>query len=506
MSRRAQQISLTFQQARQLHGNGRLGDAEYLYRQILQANPRHADALHGLGMLALQSGHREAAEDLITQAIKLKPSAEFRLTLANAWIALNRPRDAVDAVRTVLSARGNDPAAWQTLGHALSDSGQAEEAVTAYRNALRLRPDLPDIRNNLGSALRQAGDLAAAEAELRQAPAEPFALVNLSSVQKERGRFADAEATLRQALRQAPDHPVLRYNWALLMLLLGRTAEAWDGWEQRFAAGAVPAMFSNQPQWDGQDPAGRAVLVHAEQGLGDTIQFCRYLSSLRNKVAFVAPPRLARLLSSQPDMPSIIADGDTLPPFDLVCPLLSLPARTDVQPVPPPYLFAEPQRVTRWGQQIGNDGLRIGIAWQGNPARHEDKGRSIPLAAFAPLAQNPGVRLISLQKQQGEAQLAAAPFRVDVLPGLDDGPDAFLDTAAVMQVVDLIVTSDTSIAHLAGALGRPVWLALRHVPDWRWGLDRPDTPWYPTMRLFRQAANGDWAPVFQAMAEALAAP
>jgi ADP-heptose:LPS heptosyltransferase len=195
--------------------------------------------------------------------------------------------------------------------------------------------------------------------------------------------------------------------------------------------------------------------------------------------------------------------SETMPPqFDAVVPLLSLPARTNISPILPPYLFAEPDRVAAWSNRIGTRGFRIGINWQGFSGRFEDKGRSFPLAMLQPLAQS-GVRLISLQKGEGEEQIAAAGFTIETLDGLDAGPDAFLDTAAVMMNLDLVISSDTSIAHLAGALGRPVWVALRLVPDWRWMLDRTDSPWYPSMRLFRQTVDGDWAPVFAAMAEAL---
>jgi hypothetical protein len=383
------------------------------------------------------------------------------------------------------------------LGHALSDSGRAEAAIASYRQALRLIPGLPDIRNNLGTALRQASRLAEAEAELTAAPPETGTLVNLSSVQKERAAFDRAEATLQRALALAPNDPVLRYNHALLMLLLGRCGEAWPGWEQRFRAGAVPGVAFAQPQWTGDDLKDRSLLVYPEQGLGDSIQFCRYLPAIRGQVAFDVAPKLARLLASNPSMPPAPSGR-----FDVVSPLLSLPARMQQQPVQPPYLFAEPDRVARWRERIGTTGFRIGIAWQGFAGRHEDKGRSIPLTAFRPLIK-PGVRLISLQKGQGEEQLGQAGFAVETLPGLDDGPDAFMDTAAVMQTLDLVVTSDTSIAHLAGALDRPVWVALRLVPDWRWMLNRSDSPWYPSMRLFRQQRDGDWSTVFAAMAQVL---
>jgi Tfp pilus assembly protein PilF len=503
MSKRSQQIDAFFRQGQQLHMAGRLAEAEQIYRQVIAAMPRHADALHALGALALQAGQPAVADTLLIQAIGVKPAADFQLTRANVLLALGRPHDAAQTARLVLRARPQSAEAHQVLGHALSDSGQPDQAIDEYRTALRLRPGLPDIHNNLGTALRQANRLAEAEQELRQAPPDPEALANLSSVQKERGAFADAEATLRQALRIDPGNAVLRYNWSLLMLLLDRTAEAWDGWEQRFRAGAIPVRAFPQPQWQGEPLGNRTLLVHAEQGLGDVIQFARYLPAIHGNVIFEAPSRLIRLLSSNPAMPRMFAAGSASPRVDTVIPLLSLPARTDVRPAQPPYLLAEPDRILAWKDRVGTSGFRVGINWQGFPGRFEDNGRSFPLVAFQPLADVPNVRLISLQKGDGENQIAAAGFPVETLKDLDAGPDAFLDTAAVMMNLDLIVTSDTSIAHLAGALGCPVWVVLRRVPDWRWMIDRTDSPWYPTMRLFRQTVDGEWTSVFAAIAEAL---
>jgi Tfp pilus assembly protein PilF len=503
MSKRSQQIDAFFRQGQQLHAARRLVEAEQIYRQVIAAAPRHADALHALGALALQAGRPAVAEGLIAQAIALRPAAEFQLSRAHALLALRRPEEAAEAVRLVLRGRPQSADAHQVLGHALSDSGHPSAALEAYRTALRLKPGLPDIRNNLGMVLRQAGRLAEAEVEFRAAPVELEALVNLSSAQKELGRFAEAEETLRQALRVAPDSAVLRYNWSLLMLLLGRAEEAWDGWEQRFRAGAVPGRTFREPQWEGEALGDRTLLVHSEQGLGDVIQFARFLPNIQGRVVFEAPPALMRLLSSVPGIPAMVPAGAALPGFDCVIPLLSVPARTQVAPVDVPYLFAQRDRVAAWRTHIGASGMRIGINWQGFRGRFEDRGRSMPLAAFAPLAAMPGVRLISLQKGDGEDQIGGSAFPVEVLEGLDAGPDAFVDTAAVMMGLDLVVTSDTSIAHLAGALGRPVWVALRAVPDWRFMLGRGDSPWYPTMRLFRQAADGDWTTVFGAMAEAL---
>ncbi len=503
MSRRSQQVDAFFRRGQQLHMAGQLAEAEHVYRQVIAAVPRHAEALHALGALALQSGNAAVADTLLRQAIGLRPSAAFQLTHANVLLALNRHEDAAQTARQVLRARRDSAEAHQVLGHALSDGGHAEAAVEAYRTALRLQPELAGVHNNLGMALRQAGRLAEAEQAFLAAPAEPEALVNLSSVQKERGGFAEAEATLRRALRMAPDHPVLRYNWALLMLLLEQPEAAWDGWEQRFRAGAIPARPFAQPQWQGEPLGQRTLLVHAEQGLGDVIQFARFLPGIEGKVVFEAPSRLIGLLSSNPAMPAMIPAQAPLPPADTVIPLLSLPARIRTAPAAPPYLFAEPARVAAWREWIGNGPLRVGINWQGFSGRFEDRGRSLPLASFAPLAAVPGIRLISLQKGEGEAQIPHAGFPVETLAGLDAGDDSFLDAAAVMMTLDLVITSDTAIAHLAGALGRPVWVALRLVPDWRWGLARSDSPWYPTMRLFRQYRDGQWEPVFAAMAEAL---
>jgi hypothetical protein len=265
--------------------------------------------------------------------------------------------------------------------------------------------------------------------------------------------------------------------------------------------------------WQGEALASRTLLVHAEQGLGDTIQFCRFPFPADGTVLFEVPPRIARLLKTRrvdpgTGAPTVVSTGDPLPHFDLVIPLMSLPAITGMTeaaiPHSVPYLAAEPEAVARWGTRLGRDGFRVGIAWQGNPDRREDIGRSISLEHYLPLAAIPGVRLISLQKHIGSRQLL--PGMPVESPGedFDAGPDGFIDTAAVMMNLDLIVTSDTAVAHLAGALGRPVWVALRAVPDWRWMLHRSDSPWYPTMRLFRQTVRDEWGPVFTAMSECLA--
>ncbi len=244
--------------------------------------------------------------------------------------------------------------------------------------------------------------------------------------------------------------------------------------------------------------------------MGDTIQFCRYvtMAAAGGPVVLEVQPGLQRLLSRNLAGVPIVSAGDALPDFELWTPLLSLPRLLGLQAPMPPYLTAEADRVARWRARIGAQGCKIGIAWQGNPAAAVERGRSIPLREFAPLAQVPGVRLISLQKHHGLDQLASlqSELRIETLgEAFDAGTDAFVDTAAVMQSLDLVVTSDTSVAHLAGALGRPVWVGLQNVPDWRWLLQGEDSRWYPSMRLFRQTTRRDWAGVLERMAAAVVA-
>ena len=513
MSKRKHAIEAHFQSGLRLHSSGRLQQAEQVYRQIIASPPGHADSYHMLGVIASQCGQPEAALTCIDRAIALKPSAAiYHVNRAGALLALGRLDAAQDACRSALQHKRNCAEAYQVLGNVVNDMGRPGEAIAAYNEALRLKPDLPDLHNNLGLALRQADRLdEAAEAlrlAVRRAPGDAQAQGNLAGMLKELGALPQAEANYREALRQQPDDATLHLNLGLLLLLAGRFAEGWEEYEWRFRAGAARLPPCAQPQWHGEALAGRTLLVRAEQGMGTTIQFSRYVPSMAGgQVIFEVQPGLKRLLSRLPGRPRVVTAGETLPPFDLYCALLSLPRLSGQQGMPVPYLTAEPDRVALWRDRLGTGGYRVGIAWQGNPASAAERGRSVALEHFLPLAQVPGVRLISLQKHHGLAQLGTLPagMRIETFgDDFDGGPDAFIDTAAVMHGLDLVVTSDTSIAHLAGALERPVWVALQHVPDWRWLLSGDECAWYPTMRLFRQTKRGDWAGVFARIAERLA--
>ncbi len=439
------------------HQAGDLARAEDLYRRILRADPGHAEAVHGLGVIAYQHGRLDEAADHVRHALRLDPDfAEARSNLAAILTAIGRARCGRD---------------------------RCEDALPAFREAARLAPDAAGVHHDLGTALRL--------------------LLSLD----------EAVASFDDALRLAPDAPLTHVNRATARLLAGDFAGGWAEYEWRWHAPDLSPRRFPRPLWDGGPLAGKTVLLHAEQGLGDTLQFVRYAPLVRRRggrVVVSAPAALLPLLAGCPGVDELVDQDGVLPPFDVHAPLLSLPAilKTTAETIPAdvPYLFPDPDRVEPWRRRLADvPGLKVGVCWQGNPEHPEDRRRSFPLAALEPLARVPGVRLVGLQRGHGAEQVAELAGRFPVV-SLGDDVDragAFRDTAAVMASLDLVVTVDSATAHLAGGLGVPVWVALSRVPDWRWLLGRGDSPWYPTMRLFRQETAGDWGPVFAAMAREL---
>ena len=416
MSRRKHQLEAMFQQAVRLHQAGRLAEAEPLYRQLLAAAPDHADALHMLGVLAMQAGHPRPALDLLDQAIARRADAGpgvaiYHVNRAGALLALGQPELALDAAQTAIRLRRASAEAHQTLGHSLSDLGRPDEAVQAYREALRLNPNLPGVHANLGLALQEASDLDGAEAALREAvrraPGDVIEQANLASVVKSLGRLEEADAIYQAALRRAPGNPLLVYNRAVLELLAGRFTEGWEHWEARWQARGVPRRKLAGAQWGGEPLAGRTLLVHAEQGLGDTLQFCRFVPEIvardivardivagdpaarglaqAGRVILEVQPPLARLLQQLPAVQvsgirvpdiEVIAAGAALPAYDVWCPLLSLPralgmATLDDIPGSVPYLRADPAMAAK---MAGSDG-RAGRA-EGRPGVGRQRGRT----------------------------------------------------------------------------------------------------------------------------------
>jgi tetratricopeptide (TPR) repeat protein len=405
-------------------------------------------------------------------------------------------------------------------GISLSHQGRYAEAVAEFEQARRHRPDLPELAIQLCNELAGKGDRETAAVLLRLIveadPAYAGGWVNLGVLHYEQGRYEAALACYERAQAIDPDFALAQYNEGLIRLLTGDFARGWAKYEGRLRLKEVPALPPGftQPRWSGEDLGGGTLLLHAEQGFGDTIQFCRYvaLAARRARVILSVPPPLIRLLSGLPGIAGFVRRGEPIPAFDRYCSLLSLPylfgTTAETVPAEIPYLAAEPAAIAAWRDRLPPAVCRIGIVWQGNPKAELDRGRSFPLACFEAIARLPGVALISLQKGAGLEQVEDLGDRVPVIllgADFDEGPDAFIDTAAVIAQLDLVIACNSAVAHLAGALGRPVWLALRRWPDWRWLLDRDDSPWYPSMRLFRQARDGDWTETFDRIAAALPA-
>jgi tetratricopeptide (TPR) repeat protein len=517
MSKRSQQIAAWFQQGRQLHAAGRLAEADQVYREILRRSPGHADSLHMLGVLALQAGQPEAALAQLDRAIAADPSRSvFHANRANALLALGRAEEAEAACRTGLRHKRNSIEALQTLGHALSELDRADEAVDAYRQALAQRADLPDIHAHIGLALAQGGRydeaVTAMQQAVRQSPHDPLARLNLGGTLKDAGQLADAEAVCRDILDLNPRSAPAHHNLGMILLQGGRFAEAWPEWEWRFQADPSIARNLAKPLWRGEPLNGRTLLVHSEQGIGDAIQFCRYLRFLPRdgRIVVELPASLTRLVRrTVPDI-AVVALNEALPGHDLRCPIMSLPlalnrpAPSDI-PAEFPYFAVDQQTTSSWRERLAPlSGLKIGLAWAGNPDRVAmDRRRSIPLVQWENLLTVPDAAFISLQKGPAAAQLPATAFAgrmADWTAELND----FADTAALIDALDLVIGVDTAVVHLAGALGKPVWLLNRADTDWRWQLGRDDSPWYPSLRQFRQTRARVWEDVIERVRDALA--
>jgi tetratricopeptide (TPR) repeat protein len=498
----------------------RLDEAVVSYQQALRLKPNYTEAHNNLGTVLARQGRLDEAAASYREALRLQPDgADAHNNLGLVLVRQGRRDEAVASLQQALRLQPDYPEAHANLGNALQDQDRLDEAVASYERALCLQPDAAGVQLNLGNVLARQDRLEEAMASFQQAirlsPDDALAHHKLGLALWRQGRLEEAVAAYEQALRLRPDYPEAHWDRSLAWILLGRLAEGWPGFEWRWKCKdlARTPPFPTPP-WDGAPLEGRTILVHAEQGLGDTLHFVRYLPLVRRRggrVILLSQPPLLRLLSRLPGIDRLMAWGEPLPEYDVHVPLLSLPGlfgtTLDSVPAEVPYLDAEPALVESWRDRLGAyPGFKVGIAWQGNPQFPFDRIRSVPLAEFAPLARVPGVHLFCLQKGVGRDQLPALKGYfpvIDLGRQLDETTGPFLDTAAVMKNLDLVITSDTAAAHLAGALGVPVWVALNEVPDWRWLLEREDSPWYPTMRLFRQSRPAQWEEVFERITEAL---
>ncbi len=474
-----------FDQGNRLREQGRASDALVAYREAVIADPELGEAWLNLGHLQELAGNLAEAAAGYLRATELRPDL---------------------------------PEAHLNLGNVCLKRGDHEAARASFQRAVGLHPDLPEAHLNLGHAHRLRNELAAAEAACRRAlvlrPGYADAWTNLANILRAQNRLDEALSAAQRAVALAPRSPQAHLNLGMAHLVRGELPAGWPHAEFRHALrlGGAGREFS-QPQWTGAEPlAGKSILLHGEQGFGDTLMFVRFVSVVAahdaRVILEVQPPLKTLLEESYPGLAGVFASGETLPRFDVHCPLPSLPLALGVElatiPRRAPYLFVSDEKLERRKTIFaGGPCLRVGLAWAGNPTHPNDYNRSIPLVQLAALiAGEADVRWFSLKKEMSPADAAVLSDlkRVEILaPRLED----FSDTAAAICQLDLVIAVDTSVAHLAGALGRPVWVLLPFSPDWRWLLDRADSPWYPSVRLFRQPRVGDWATVMAEVGAAL---
>lgn len=478
---------MTVQQAMQLamdaHRAGRLAEAEGMYRQILEAAPDYPDALHLLGLLALQCNQPAGAIELLERAIVVNPSSPaFADTLGQALVAAGRIDEGIERYRLALGLRPNFAEAYTNLGAALMKNDRLDEAIDVLQKALAIRPDLAAAHNNLGSCYSQLA------------------------------RPDDAIPAFRQALALAGNEPTIHYNLATSLLTTGDFAQGFREYEWRWRVPGLnlTPLPLNKPLWDGSDLGGKRILLHSEQGYGDTIQFIRYaplVARRGGKVLVYCPPPLHRLIQTVEGVHTVLPTDSLPADYDLHAPIHHLPlvfgTTLDSIPQNAPYLHPDPVRVENFKSRLIPDSrINVGIVWAGRPEHTNDRHRSIALHQLAPLSNIAGARFYSLQIGPAAAQLNSAPPGMQIIDWTLDLTD-FAETAALMSALDLIISVDTAPAHLTGALGKPLFLLLPFAPDWRWMLHRPDCPWYPTARLFRQPTRGDWATPIAMLADAV---
>jgi len=516
------------------HRQGDIAQAMERYTEVLRNDPNNADALYYIAVVACQDGQYQQGVELARRAIEFgPPQARLHNLLGQALYRLDEPMEALKNFDRAIALEANFADAHGNRANILVDAGYPEEALKSFDRALALNPASATDWLNRGALLQSLGRHEEALASFDQAvmcsPGLAEAHVNRGNALKDLGqfdaasgqtdsaRFGNADASYTKAIAIDPKLDPAFLGRGLLRLLRGDWEAGFADYEHRSNVGEPTYIALPQPRWDGELRAGERVVLVSEQGLGDTIQFCRFAPLLAARgfdVTILTRKAMAPLLATLAGV-TIATEPDALAqdPRPLRwLPLLSVPGvlgtRPDSVPAAVPYLSAEPERVEAWRARLGG-GFKIGINWaSGHSDKPHFKQRDVPLAAFAAVAALPGVQLISLQKGPAAAQITEVPFS-DRIMTLNADPDAdadfFLDTAAVMMSLDLVVTCDTSVAHLAGALARPVFTAMPVIGDWRWLLGRDDTPWYPTLRLFRQDAGSRWEPVFEAIAEAVRA-
>jgi tetratricopeptide (TPR) repeat protein len=539
-------INNALQLAFQYHQQGNLQQAELIYKNILKSSPHNYHVLNCLGNV-LQEQHRyDDAIEFYQKAIMLNPN-DFRTyyNLADAFFEKGELEKAIFNYKEALKINPDFPWAYNNLGLTLKDIGQLDEAIihfqkaielspnfvlainnlgnalenkeqfdeaiSCYQKALQLNPNLPDVYNNIGAILQEKEQFDEAVIHLEKAlnldPAFYKAYLNLSGISLKKQNIHEAVSFLKKALKVNPNDADGHFYLGCAFLLSGNFKQGWEEYEWRWKSKDFnkrscfhkPSNFS-KPILNGLDIEGHTVLIYAEQGLGDEIQFIRYaplVSQLGAKVIIECHKELSTLLQSTEGVEEFIVQGKSLPYFDMQCPLLTLPlvfnTSLDNIPLKVPYVSVNSMLIQKWKNKIQHDNsnFKVGLVWYGNPKHKNDRNRSIPFAYFAPFAKFSDIAFYSLQKGNSAKQSMNPHIGMRFIDLTEEMHD-FSETAALIENLDLVITVDTAVAHLTGALGKPVWVLLPFAPDWRWLLNREDSPWYPTMRLFRQPAPGDW--------------
>jgi len=498
--------------------SGQLGvyqDAEYAFNQAYELRPDEPAVSYNLARLCELKQDLFAAEQHYLTYLKLKPKAvDGALHLALLYLNLARFDESEQYCRQVLAQQPENAIAHNCLANVLQERGAFDEAQQHYQISLEQGADKGEIYGNLGNLFHAKGDFEASkvwyEKSLQASPNSAATLSSLAFLYFRFGHFSEAREYFDKALKIEPHNPGIRWNRALLLLQQGEFKQGWLDYEARLTAqGTVHQMgrrVFDKPRWNGKPIKDKTLLLHAEQGLGDTIQFCRYLAEIKEQVGHIVlecQPALRSLLQGLDGVDELVTDVESVE-FDYYLPLLSLPGVCDTSfdniPARDAYLQADSTKVAAWQSRLTGSGKKVGLVWAGNPDNLSDKRRSLVLSQLADLLAIPGITLYSLQKGEPAQQLLDYPQVVDLAGELND----FSDTAAVIANLDLVISVDTAVAHLAGALGKPVWNLIYFPSDWRWFLGREDTPWYPSMRLFRQTSVNDWLPVVSSLRDALA--
>ncbi|MEO6434959.1 MAG: tetratricopeptide repeat protein [Tepidisphaeraceae bacterium] len=496
----------------------RQGEAVASMLEAARLDPKNAGYRSDAGGLLLALGRVNEGVEQMRQAVALAP--QNPLILANFGFGLSRlgrTDDAVRELRRATELAPDHPGPWTQLGEVLWRAQDYDQAIVAARRAVALAPNNPPTLILLGNTLQTLAEFEEAAEVYRKvktlAPDNFDAHSNLALTVLKMGEATQSLELYDQVLQRWPTSADARANRSLAMLTLGDFERGWEEYEARWSSTLVAEIkVNNQPRWNRADPAGRTILLTTEQGLGDVIQFVRYAKLIADrggKVIVACAADLKPVVATVPGVSAVVSPSEFFPRFDVFAPVASLPRifHTTLETIPAhvPYITADAQRVAAWRDRLADDAnVKVGLVWAGTPRHLNDRARSCRLADFAPLAAVAGVTFYSLQKGPPAAQASEAPAGMRIVSLGDDLRD-FADTAALLQCLDLLISVDTSVVHLAGALARPVWTLLARGPDWRWMLDRSDSPWYPTMRLFRQPRLRDWPAVMSAVANDLAA-